>query len=287
MYNDYPTADYSSSVDQFRVLKIILPIVLLILVIIILVSIMKVFKKANRNGVSALIPFYNLIILLEICNLPKMYFTFLLIPFVNIIYYYRVLKVLVQLFKKDGKFALGLFFLPIIYFPILGYGKSEYVGIDITAADSSKQVGEIKEIDELKNQEIEVEENVQEDKATRNINISLGGGKYQKDYAQNLGAVEDNEKVIAKRNVKKKLPAKPVVKTSTFIKPMAEIPKDEIKKTDTKDLFNVDFIETPKEEPKVEEKPQVDTFSEFFDCPNCGTKLKRGTKACFICGTKI
>ena len=287
MYNDYPTADYSSSVDQFRALKIILPIVLVVLVIIILISVMKVFKKANRNGVSALIPFYNLIILLEICNLPKMYFAFLLIPFVNLIYFYKITQVLAELFKKDKSFGIGLFFLPVIYYPILGYGKSEYVGIDITASDSSKQVGEIKEIDELKNQEIEVEENVQEDKATRNINISLGGGKYQKDYAEKLDTVEDNEKVIAKRNVKKKTPAKPVVKTSTFIKPMEDIPKDEVKKTDTKDLFNVDFIETPKEEPKQEEKPQVDTFSEFFDCPNCGTKLKRGTKACFICGTKI
>ena len=281
MYNDYPTAGYNSNVNQFIALKIIIPVVLIILLIIVLISIMKVFKKANRNGVSALIPFYNLVVLLEMCNLPKMYFVFLLIPIVNLIFFYKVFQVLAKLFKKEKGFGIGLFLLPVIYFPILGYSKSEYVGINVDAMDSSKQVGEIKEIDENKNKEIEIEENIEEDVATRNRNISLGGGKYQKEYASGLDSVADNEKVIAKRTVQKKKPVQVLVDNPTFIKPVEEIPKEEVKETDTKELFNVDFIETK------EEKQEIDTFSEFFDCPNCGTKLKRGSKTCFICGNKI
>ena len=287
MYNDYPTAGYNSNVDQFVFLKIGVIVLLIGVFVLFLISYMRVFKKANRNPITALIPFYNIFPLLEICNLPKMYFVFLIIPGVNLIYYYQVTQVLAKLFKRQKTFGIGLFILPFVYYPILAFSKSEYVGINIVDMESKNQVSEIKEIDEHKNQEIVVEENVEEDISSRNINISLGGGKYQKEYASNLGSVEDQDKVIAQRNVQVKQQAQ-IIENPTFIQmPVEDEPKEiDLSKTNNNpnDLFNVSFIET---ETKEENTPEIDTFSEFFDCPYCGTKLKQGTKSCFICGNKI
>lgn len=285
MYNDYPSASYSSHVDQFMALKIIIPVVILIILLIVCISAMQVFKKANRKPVTALIPFYNLIVLLEICNLPKMYFVFLLIPVVNIYFFYKLTQTLAKFFKKSSLFGFGLFILPIIYYPLLGYSKSEYIGINLVGMESKNQVSEIKVIDEIKNQEVEVKENIQEDVSTKHINISLGGGKYQKDYASNLGNVDDRSQVIVQRNEKTvQRPVQQQINNPTFIMKVEEEPKEEVKTQTASELFNVEFIPT---EPKQEVKPQVDTFSEFFDCPNCGTKLKKGSKTCFICGARI
>jgi len=235
---------------------------------------MKTFKKANRNGLTAFIPFYHLLVLIEICNLPKMYFAFLLIPIVHIPFFYKVNKILAKQFRKDEKYGFFMIFLPII----IGFGKSEYAGISLVGMDSSNQVSEIAEIDENKNKEIVVEENTEADVANKNIDISIGGGKYQKEYISNLDSMND-ERIITQEKDKDK---KQDNNSSIFIAPKSieEKEKEEEKK---QDIFNVEFIETPKKEKKVE----IDQFSEFFDCPNCGTKLKRGSKSCFICGTNF
>ena len=317
MYNDYPTASYSSNVDQFLFLKIGgIVLLLAVLIVIPLISGMKLFKKANRNGISALIPFHHLITLIEICNLPKMYFLFLLIPGANFIFYYKICTVLSMLFKKDDKFKYGLFLLPFIYYPILGFGKSEYAGINLVGMDSRNQVSRIDVIDENKNQEIEVEENTQEDVSTRNINISVGGGKYQKDYTTNLDHIE-GDMVITQRNInekKKKIEEQKMKEQEMFIKHSefekhrqeelrkqreAELaamqePVDESKKL-VDDVFDINYIQTvggtKEEKPeKIEEEVPVEPPKpeiEYVVCPKCGTKVPKGTEFCITCGTKL
>ncbi len=299
MYNDYPTANYSSNVDQFVFLKIGLLALGVAIIVVLFISCMKVFRKANRNGITALIPFYNLIILLEICNLPKMYFAFLLIPGVNLFFFYKVEQVLATLFKKDKKFGIGLFLLPIVYYPILGFSKSEYVGINLKGMESKNQVSKIEIIDENKNKEIEIEENKDEDIATRNVDISLGGGKYQKDFASNLGKVE-GEQVITKRNLKEQQQQAynqkmEDLKASGVVKPLERVveePKVEIENPQpVAEVFDINYIQTAEtkqklaqEEAKVEEeKPKIETIK----CPKCGTKVPKGTEFCITCGTKL
>lgn len=287
MYNDYPTAGYSSNVDQFIFLKIGLIVLAVIIVLISLIGGMKVFKKANHNGIAAFIPFYHLIMLIEICNLPAMYFLFLFIPIANFIFYYKICEKLTRLFKKQDRFKYGLFLLPIIYFPILGFGKSEYAGINIAGMESKNQISKIDIIDDNKTKEIEVEENIEEDYNTRDSDISLGGGKYQKDYASNLGVVEE-EKVIVHTGKRKRNP-KPVIENPTFI--TQTLPEDEgitqeelNENKTTNDLFNVAYIEEPKqEEPVVNNESSI----EYIICPKCGTKLAKGTEICFTCGSRI
>lgn len=309
MYNDYPTANYSSNVDQFIFLKIGGIVLLIAIVVVFLISIMKVYKKANRNPITAIIPFYNIFPLLEICNLPKMYFVFILIPLFNLIYIYKITEILATSFKKDKKFGIGLFLLPIVYYPILGFSKSEYVGINLAGMESKNQVSRIDIIDENKNKEIEVEENVEEDVSTRHIDISLGGGKYQQDYATNLDKVED-DKIITQRNIKeqKKIEEqKKMAQQELLYKPHKldkadlNIPQEEPKAEPVGEVFDINYIQTvenkkieeeaKKEQARVEEEERIKEEerqrTEFFKCPKCGTKLPKGTQFCITCGTKI
>ena len=310
MYNDYPTTGYNSNVDQFVFLKIGIAVIVLAIIVFVIISIMRVFKKANRNPISVLIPFYNLIALLEICNLPKMYFIILLIPIVNLVFFYRVYQVLAKLYKKDQLFGLGLLVLPVVYFPILGFGKSEYIGINLAGMDSKNQVSRIEVIDENKNKEIEVEENKDEDVTTRNVDISLGGGKYQKEYATNLDNVEQ-ERIITQRNLKEqqkqqeqqKLEDQRIIyeNQKIHVMPVVTPVEQQEPQTETKEVFDINYIQTTEEKEKErkrveEEKKQQEEArlkeeerqrTQFFACPKCGTKLPNGTQICITCGTKI
>jgi len=52
----------------------------------------------------------------------------MIIPLVNLIVYIIVLIELAKRFGKGIGFALGLLFLPFIFFPVLGFGSAQYHG---------------------------------------------------------------------------------------------------------------------------------------------------------------
>ena len=88
----------------------------------------KVYEKGNKPGWACLIPIYNLVVLLEMIDLPTIYILYSLIPFFNI---YIVFKIYITLAKKFGQsegFGVGLALLPCIFFPILGFGKYTFLG---------------------------------------------------------------------------------------------------------------------------------------------------------------
>ena len=85
-----------------------------------------VFVKAGKPGWAAIIPIYNMIVLLEITGKPIWWFILMLIPLVNIIVYIIVLIELARRFGKGIGFAIGLLIFPFICFPILGFGSAQY-----------------------------------------------------------------------------------------------------------------------------------------------------------------
>ena len=98
----------------------------IVLVLLILIGMWKVFVKAGKPGWAAIIPIYNMIVLLEIAGKPLWWIILLLIPFVNIIVIIIVLVALARNFGKGVGFALGLLILPFIFYPILGFGDARY-----------------------------------------------------------------------------------------------------------------------------------------------------------------
>ena len=95
--------------------------------ILMIASMWKVYTKAGKPGWAALIPIYNLIVLLQIVRKPLWWIVMFLIPVVNFIFLILFYVELAKAFGKSGGFAAGLIFLGIIFFPILGFGSSQYM----------------------------------------------------------------------------------------------------------------------------------------------------------------
>lgn len=89
-----------------------------------LVSLWKIYKKAGKNGWECLVPIYNIIVLLEIVELPTWYIALFFLPFANI---YAMFKIYIELAHKFGKSTgfgvLTIFFGPICL-PVLAFGKN-------------------------------------------------------------------------------------------------------------------------------------------------------------------
>lgn len=296
MYDDYPTV-YETVLEEYLIYIFILGIVLFLLLIITHIALAKVFKKANRSGISAWIPFYNIMVLLEITNSPKWYLWMLLIPVINIIWCLFLMTSLSKQFRKSRTFALGLTFLPFIFYPILAFGSSEYIGINLMAMNGKSIVVDVPKIveDEENNKTIHEEK----DTSLQNINISIGGGVYQKDYTSNLLQVDEKQTIsdTIPNTISSPLPTS----NPQFIKPN-DITLEE-KKTMEDTIQNFDnslpSIIDQKNEMK-EETSQIINIeissatnhntletSEFITCPRCMSKVKKGSKVCFLCGNKL
>ncbi len=88
----------------------------------------KIYEKAGKPGWAAIIPIYNMIVLLEIVGKPLWWFLLLLIPGVNIVVSVLVYIELSKSFGKDTAFAIGLLLLSFIFYPILAFGSARYLG---------------------------------------------------------------------------------------------------------------------------------------------------------------
>jgi hypothetical protein len=88
-----------------------------------------IFTKAKKPGWAVLVPIYNVIVLLDVVGRPLWWIVLLLfIPFVNVIFLIIVLVDLAKSFGKGVGYAMGLFFLPIIFLPMLAWGSAAYKG---------------------------------------------------------------------------------------------------------------------------------------------------------------
>ncbi len=100
----------------------------LALIVLIIASMWKIFTKAGKPGWACLIPFYNLYVLIEIGGKPGWWLLLYFIPIVNIVISILVLVGVAENFGKGAGFAIGLIFLPMIFYPILAFSDAQYVG---------------------------------------------------------------------------------------------------------------------------------------------------------------
>jgi len=104
-------------------------LILYIAIIVLLIAAeWKIYTKAGKPGWAVIVPIYNIIVLLEIVGKPWWWIFLLLIPIVNIIFLIWMINLLSLSFGKGTGFTLGLLFLGIIFYPILGFGSAKYVG---------------------------------------------------------------------------------------------------------------------------------------------------------------
>src|SRR5437763_12510103 len=88
----------------------------------------KIFTMAGQPGWACIIPIYNLYVWCKIVGRPWWWILLMLIPFVNFIILIILLIDLAKSFGKGVGFGIGLLLLPIIFFPILGFGSAQYQG---------------------------------------------------------------------------------------------------------------------------------------------------------------
>ena len=105
-----------------------LVLVYLAVIAVVIIGMWKVFVKAGKPGWAAIVPIYNIIVLLEIVGKPLWWILLMFIPFVNIVIAIIVLLELAKAFGKGVGFAVGLLLLPVVFYPILGFGDAKYLG---------------------------------------------------------------------------------------------------------------------------------------------------------------
>jgi len=101
-------------------------IVGLVVGLLIIISLWKVFTKAGQPGWASIIPIYNYYVWCKIVGRPGWWVLLLLLCFP--IFFIILCIDLAKSFGHGVGFALGLSFLGIIFFPVLGFGGSTYHG---------------------------------------------------------------------------------------------------------------------------------------------------------------
>jgi len=100
----------------------------LAVLILLIAAIWKVFSKAGQPGWAAIIPIYNIYVMCKVAGRPGWWLLLVLIPFVNIIIAIILNVDIAKRFGKGVGFAIGMIFLPFIFWPILGFGSAQYEG---------------------------------------------------------------------------------------------------------------------------------------------------------------
>ncbi|MCD4790901.1 MAG: DUF5684 domain-containing protein [Bacteroidales bacterium] len=98
------------------------------IIVLLIVAQWKIYTKAGKPGWACIIPIYNTIVLLEIIGKPWWWLLLLIIPVANIIFAVWMINLLSKSFGKSEGFTVGLILLPIIFYPILGFGDANYNG---------------------------------------------------------------------------------------------------------------------------------------------------------------
>lgn len=93
-----------------------------------IISMWMIFTKAGKPGWAAIVPIYNLYVLMEIAEKPMLWFILALVPCVNIFIMIMTTLELAKKFGKDQMFGIGMILLPFVFYPMLAFGKAQYLG---------------------------------------------------------------------------------------------------------------------------------------------------------------
>ena len=103
-------------------------LIVIILVLALYAGWWMIFTKAGEAGWKAIIPIWNVLILLKIVGREWWWLLLMLIPIVNIIVWVIVALDLAKSFGRGTGFGIGLIIFPWIWSLILGFGSDTYRG---------------------------------------------------------------------------------------------------------------------------------------------------------------
>lgn len=91
--------------------------------ILMIISLWKIFKKVGKPGWASIIPIYNIYIMCEIAEKEWWYVLLSCVPFANIYAMIVLYNGMAKRFGKSGGFVAGMILLPVVFFPMLAFGK--------------------------------------------------------------------------------------------------------------------------------------------------------------------
>lgn len=83
-----------------------------------------IFKKAGKKAELSYLPVYNLLIMLDVCQMFRLYFILLLLPIINVLVIMLMLYRLSIVFLTKKAFAFGLILMPVVFLPILNFSSN-------------------------------------------------------------------------------------------------------------------------------------------------------------------
>ena len=86
----------------------------------------RIYVKAGEPGWASIVPLFSQYTLCSVVGRPVWWLIFLLIPYVNFVFWLIVAMDLARVFSRSKAFGIGLWLLPFVFLPILGYGSAEY-----------------------------------------------------------------------------------------------------------------------------------------------------------------
>ncbi len=101
-------------------------IISIAIMVAVVAGIWKVFVKAGHPGWAAIVPIYNVVILMQIAGKPVWWVVLFFIPMVNAIAAILVSIAIAERFGKGTGFGLGLAFLGPVFYPLLGFSDARY-----------------------------------------------------------------------------------------------------------------------------------------------------------------
>lgn len=105
-----------------------LMVIYLAILVLVIAGLWKTFNKAGQPGWAAIIPIYNIYILMKVAGRPGWWVLLFFVPVVNFVISIIVALDVAKSFGRSTAFALGLIFLSPIFYCILGFGSSVYQG---------------------------------------------------------------------------------------------------------------------------------------------------------------
>ena len=120
--------DGGGALAAFGLLFTLLPLIVFAITV---AGMWKIFTKAGEPGWAAIVPIYNIWVLTKIGDSGVLWFA------LSVLFGLPVIKIYIDVLDKFGKgigYALGMFFLPFVFFPLLGFGDAQFRGRGATRA---------------------------------------------------------------------------------------------------------------------------------------------------------
>lgn len=98
------------------------------ILVVMVVSYWKIYVKAGKPGWAAIVPIYNIIVLLEVIKKPTWWLVLCIIPCTLPVALVLIALEFVKVFGKPSWHAALMIFFGVVYAPYIAFSDAKYVG---------------------------------------------------------------------------------------------------------------------------------------------------------------